>query len=219
VLLTISRRAEQSLAVAVTRSDRILAKASKAASLLLLRQIDEGAKLLEEEYRRSVADGDLLSLAVDGWIMAVCRVLQGHIGKGIYLLEEGILKREKEGYRGLADWYRYVLSDVYLQIIAGNERLPVATLLKNLPILLKVRATASSRIPALMARTLENPPQLDPEGHHVARVHMILGLLYKAKKKRALALQHLTEANRILSQFGQAPILARVETALAEMGQ
>jgi hypothetical protein len=151
--------------------------------------------------------------------MAVCRVLQGNIGKGIHLLEEGILKREKEGYRGLANWYRYVLSDVYLQIIAGNERLPVATLLKNLPILLKVRATASSRIPALMAHTLENPPQLDPEGHHVGRVHMILGLLYKAKKKRSLALQHLTEANRILSQFGQTPILARVETALAELGQ
>ena len=48
---------------------------------------------------------------------------------------------------------------------------------------------------------------------------MILGLLYKAKKKRALAVQHLTEARRILSQFGQTPILARVETALAELGQ
>jgi hypothetical protein len=46
---------EQSLAVAVMRSDRILANASKAAALLLLRQTDEGAKLLEGEYRRSVA--------------------------------------------------------------------------------------------------------------------------------------------------------------------
>ena len=209
---------EQSLAVAVTRSDRILANASKAAALLLLRRTDEGAKLLEEEYRRSVADGDLLSLATDDWIMAVCRVLQGNIGEGIHLLEEGILKREKEGYRGLADWYRYVLSDVYLQIIAGNERLPVATLLKNLPILLKVMATASSRIPALMTRLLENP-QFDPEGHHVGRAQMMLGLLYKIKKKRALALQHLTEAKRIFSQFGQTPILARVETALAELAQ
>jgi hypothetical protein len=114
--------------------------------------------------------------------------------------------------------YRYVLGDVYLQIIGGNERLPIATLLKNLPILLKVMATASARIPALMTRVLENP-HFDPEGHHVGRVHMILGLLYKAKKKRALALQHMTEAKRIFSQFGQTPILARVETALAELGQ
>ena len=48
---------------------------------------------------------------------------------------------------------------------------------------------------------------------------MILGLLYKTKKRRALALQHLTEAKRIFSQFGQSPILSRVETALAELGR
>ena len=47
---------------------------------------------------------------------------------------------------------------------------------------------------------------------------MILGLLYKAKKKRALALQHLTEAHRIISQFGQTPMLARIDAALAELG-
>jgi hypothetical protein len=209
---------EQSLAVAVTRSDHITANASKAAALVLLRQTDEGAKLLEEECRRAVADSDIFSLAVDEGFMALCRVLQGNIGEGIHLLEEGILKREREGYRTNADWYRAFLSEVYLQIIAGNERLPFATLLKNLPILLKVIATASSRIPALMTRVLENA-QFDPEGHHVGRMQMILGLLYKAKKKRALARQHLIDAKRIFSQFGQTPILARVETALAELGQ
>ena len=47
---------------------------------------------------------------------------------------------------------------------------------------------------------------------------MILGLLYKTKKKRALALQHLTEAKRIISQFGQTPMLARIDAALAELG-
>jgi hypothetical protein len=46
---------------------------------------------------------------------------------------------------------------------------------------------------------------------------MILGLLYKVKKKRALALQHLTEAKRIVSQSGPTPMLAKIETALAEI--
>ena len=78
--------------------------------------------------------------------------------------------------------------------------------------------TASTRIRALMTRVLENP-HLDPAGHHIGRARMILGLLYKIKKKRVLAIQHLTEAQRILSQFGQTPVLARVETALAELGQ
>jgi hypothetical protein len=70
----------------------------------------------------------------------------------------------------------------------------------------------------LTTHVLENP-NFDPAGHHVGHAKMLLGLLCKAKKKRALALEHLAEAKRILSQFGQTPILARVETALAELGQ
>jgi len=209
---------KQSLAVAVTPFDRSGAIGGMGASLVLLRRTEEGLKLLEDNNRRCVADGDLYTLTGSYGIVAVGRVLQGSIRDGIRLLEEGISKREGEGYRSIADWYRFFLSEVYLQIIAGNEKLPLTMVLKNLPVLLKVMATASSRIPALMARVSENP-HFDPTGHHVGHVQMILGLLYKAKKKRALAVQHLTDAKRIFSQFGQTPILARVDTALAELGQ
>jgi hypothetical protein len=147
----------------------------------------------------------------------VCKVLQGNIADGIHLIEEAILRREKEGYQGLADWYRVFLGEVYLQIIGGNEKLPFPTLLRNLPILLKVMATASSRIRTSMALVLENP-RFDPAGHQVGHAQMILGLLYKAKKKCALAVQHLTEARRIPSQFGQTPMLTRLDAALAELG-
>jgi hypothetical protein len=34
-----------------------------------------------------------------------------------------------------------------------------------------------------------------------------------------LAPQHLTEAKRIISQFGQTPVLARIDAALADLGQ
>ena len=208
---------EQSLTVAVTPWDRNAATLGKGCALVLLRRTEEGAKLLEDDRRRCLADGDLYSLTASDGILAVCRALQGNIGQGIRLLEEGILRREKEGLP-VADWYRLFLCEVYLLIIGGNEKLPFATLLKNLRILLKVMATASSRIRALMTRVLENP-RFDPDGHHVGHAKMILGLLYKIKKKRALALEHLTEAKRILSQFGQTPMLARVDAALAELGQ
>jgi len=48
---------------------------------------------------------------------------------------------------------------------------------------------------------------------------MILGLLDRTKRRRESALEHLTEAKRILSQLGPTPLLARVETALAGLGQ
>jgi hypothetical protein len=56
-------------------------------------------------------------------------------------------------------------------------------------------------------------------GRFVGRAQLILGVLYKAKKKPALALQHLTDARRIFGQFGQTPMLARVDAALAELGR
>ena len=190
---------------------------SDSFALVLLRRTDEGAKLLEENNRRCVADGDLYQLAGSAGTVGVCKVFQGNIGGGIRWLEGAISTREKEGYRASADWYRLFLCEVYLHIIGGEEKLPFLTLLRNLPILLKVMATASSRIRVLMARFLENP-NFDPDGHHVGRARMTLGLLYKAKKKRPLAAQHLTDARRILSPFGQTPILARLDAALAELG-
>ena len=174
--------------------------------------------LLEAHRRRCVADGQLTLLNSTDTIFGVCKILQGNIRDGLRLIEEAILRREKEGYRDMADWSRLALAEIYLQIIARNGKLPLSTLLRNLPILVRVMVTAPSRIPDLLKRVLANP-HFDPAGHHIGRAQMILGLFYKVKKKRALALQHLTEAKRILSQFGQTPILARVDTALAELEQ
>ena len=187
---------EQALAVAVTRYDRQIALIGRGASLVLLRQTDEGARLLEEERTRNTAEGALVAVAATDGVTGVCKVLQGNIGEGIDFIEDAILRREKEGYRDIADWYRLILGEVYLQIIAGNEKLPFLTLLKNLPTLLTVMVVASARIRALMTHVRENP-HFDPEGHHGGHAQMIFGLLYKAKKKRALAVQHLTEARRI----------------------
>ena len=208
---------EQALAVAVTPFDWYSANTAKGCALVLLRQTEAGAKLLEEDRRRFVADGNYYRLSGPGGIMGVCNVLQGNIGKGIHIIEAAILRREEEGYLDQADWMRMFLCEVYLQIIAGKEKLPLPSLPKNLPIIAKVMFTASSRIPVLMTHVLKNP-HLDPSGHHVGRVHMILGFLYKTKKKPALALQHLTEAKRIIAQFGQTPMLSRIDAALAELG-
>jgi hypothetical protein len=148
--------------------------------------------------------------------LGVCKIFQGNIADGIHLIEDTILKREKEGIQDAADLARLSLAEVYLQIIAGKETPPFAVLIRNLPIIMKVMVTASARIQALMTRVLRNP-HFDPAGHHIGHAQMILGLLYKAKKKRALAVQHLTEAKRIISQFGPSPMLTKIETALAEV--
>jgi hypothetical protein len=74
----------------------------------------------------------------------------------------------------------------------------------------------AKRIVALIEQVRSNP-QFDRNGHYIGRAEMILGLLYKAKKKKVLAARHLTEARRISSAFGPSPMLTRIETALAEL--
>jgi predicted ATPase/class 3 adenylate cyclase len=208
---------EQSLVVAIAPWERNVANLGRGIALVLARRTEEGAKVLDEQCQRCLIDGDLYTLVSCDSAVGICKILRGDIKDGIRHIEGIILKREND-YRLLAEWARILLGDVYLQIVAGDEKVPLPTLLKNLPILLKVMVTASSRIPALMRRIQENP-HFDPAGFHVGRVQMILGLLYKVKKRRAQALRHLTEARRILSEFGQTPMLARVDAALAELDQ
>jgi hypothetical protein len=199
------------LAVAITPYDRDIAIGGKGLALVLLRRTEEALRLLEEHRSRCSANGYLEVLRAVESALALCKVLRGRIAEGINMIEEHILRYEKDGYRVGADFMRLQLAEVYLQIISRKEKPPFLTLLKNLPILLKVMVSAPSRIRVLVTHVIDNP-RFDPAGHFE-------GLLYKIKKKRALALQHLTEARRILSQFGQTLILAQVETALAELGQ
>ena len=207
---------EQALAVAATPFDRTAAVNGKGGSLVLLRRTEEGLKLLEESNRRCAVDGDLYVLVGNEGIVAVGKVLQGNISEGIRLLEERILRLNREGYRTAADWYRFFLSEVYLQIIGGKEKPPFATLLKNLPVLVKVIVTAPSRIPALIKSVKDNP-HFDPAGYHAGHAELILGLFYKQRKRRDSAIQHLSEAKRLLSPFGVSPLLARVDAGLAEL--
>ena len=209
---------EQAFAVVVTQYDRLAALAGRTIALTMLRRTEEASPHLQELRRRCLANGFHYPLLGSDPAGGVCKVLQGNISGGIQDIEAAILRRKEEGYRAAADWYGGFLCEVYLQIIARNEKLPFPILLKNFPVILKVLLTGPSRIRVLTERIMENP-LFDRAGQHIGRAQMIRGLLYKTKKKRALALQHLTEAKRILSQFGQTPILARVETALAELGQ
>ena len=82
--------------------------------------------------------------------------------------------------------------------------------------LIKILFVGRSSIEKLVSQVRSNP-QFDPDGHHIGRAEMILGLLYRGRRKRALAVQHLTEARRLFAQLGPTPELNRIEQALREL--
>jgi hypothetical protein len=208
---------EDALAAAITPFDRETAINGKGNTLAFLRLTEEGRDLLEAASNRAIENGDLYRLTGNVIGLALSKVFTGDISGGIRDLKEAIPKREREGYRSMADWYHLVLGEIYIQIIAGAEKPPLITVLRNLPTILNVKLTADSHFKALKVRLLSNP-HIDPDGHHAGSVELLLGLLHKAKKRPTLARQHLFEARRILAKFGETPVLARVDAALAELG-
>jgi len=209
--------AEGAISIARAPIDRETAKTVKLAALVLLRR-PEAIPMLRDFMDQCAASGWQQQLSLVDGVWGVALVLHGEIGGGIRWIEQAILRREHAGHRASADWARLFLCEIYLEIIAGKEKPPAKVLARNILTLMRVMFTAQKRICALVGRVRQNP-QFDPNGHLIGRCEMILGLLYKTKKKPALALEHLTEAQRIFSQFGQTPALARVDAALASLQQ
>ncbi len=137
---------EQALSLAVTPWDRAAATVAKGCALTLLRRTEEANRCLQEQCRRIAIEGDFYTLVGVDPMIGLCKILEGNMAEGIHIIEELISRRDKEGYRGNANWIRLILAEVYLEIIAGSEKPRLTILLKNLPILLKIMITASSRL-------------------------------------------------------------------------
>ena len=121
---------EQAFAVVITPYDRLAALAGRAIALVMLRRTDEASPQLQKLQRCCDARGfDYPSIGNDP-ASGVCKILQGNISAGIHDIEAAILRRKNEGYRAAADWYGGFLCEVYLEIMAANEKLPIPTLLR-----------------------------------------------------------------------------------------
>ena len=209
--------AETSISIALTPYDRELAKTGKIAALVLLRR-QEAFRMLRDYMDQCTVNGWHLALTGYDGIWGVALVVHGEIGEGIRSMKQAILRREPKVDRRNADLVPHALvRNLSRNYRRNREAAGKGSCAKHTDIG-DGHVHGEKRIRALLEQA-RRTPELDPDGHHIGRSEMILGLLCKAKKKRALAVQHLTEAKRIILQFGQTPILARVETALAELGQ
>ena len=209
--------ADECLQIAHTPQERMNALGVKGAALALLKRLEEGQIVLSDARSQLVELNWRYELTILDPAFGVLAVLNGEIGKGIRIIQGVIATARHDGWRAAEDWAKLFLCEVYLEIMFPKDRPPLGLLLRNIIVLIKVLFVGRSSIEELVSQVRSNP-QFDPDGHHIGRAEMILGLLYKGTRKRVLAVQHLTEARRILSQLGKTSILARVETALVELG-
>jgi hypothetical protein len=210
--------AEECLQIAYTPTERMVALGAKGAALAFLKRLEEGQLVLSDIRRQLIELNWRYELILLGPPFGILAVLNGKIGEGIRIIDGVIARARRDGWHVAEDWAKLVHCEVYLEVMFPKDRPPLGLLLKSIPILIKILFVGRSSIESFVSQVRSNP-QFDLNGHHIGRAQMILGLLYKGKRKRALAVQHLNEAKRIFSQLGQTPVLARVDAALAELGK
>jgi class 3 adenylate cyclase/tetratricopeptide (TPR) repeat protein len=207
--------AERTIDVSRAPFEKAIAVSTKYAALALLN--GPGAV---EEVKRYVAmceaNGWLLFQQTPETMIGISLAMAGRIDEALRHIEAAIARREREGFRAPADWYRLFVCEIYLAILSGEGGGSLGALVRNIRSVAAVKLFGPRRIRSLIGKVRGNP-QFDPEGYFFARTELILGLLYKARKNNKLAERHLTEARRILGAFGPTPSLTRVETALAAL--
>jgi len=82
----------------------------------------EGVPLLEEARRRDAEKGCAMFLAMTDPVWGVAQMMQGRLAEGIAFIKNAIVRREQEGYRAAADWYRMILCYVYIDVFEGREK-------------------------------------------------------------------------------------------------
>lgn len=195
--------------------ERIIAESAKYGALVPLE--GAGAIVALKEYIQRCNDRGLyLFSSTPDAMMGIALAFSGQITDGIERIEAVIKQREHVGYQIAADWYRMFLAELYMEILSGEGEASLGVLLRNLKTIGGTILFGEKRIVALIEQARTNTI-FDPNGHQIGRAEMILGLTFKAKKRKEKARHHLQEAHRIIAPSGRSPMLTRIENALSEL--
>lgn len=206
---------DHALSVSRAEFEKTIAKISKYGALVPLGK--PGAVQELQGFIAMCDDRGLGLYRVTADVMAgIADVMDGRIGAGLAQVEDVIAQCDAMGLENASDWYRLYLAEVYLEILSGNGEASLGVMLRNFRALAGVIVQGPKRITALADKVRQNK-LWDKGGHHIGRTEMIVGLMYKVRKKHALARTHLTIAQSIVSAAGPSPMLTKIEDALADL--
>ena len=206
---------KEALDVSQTEFDSAIARSSKHSALIALEQPNAVKNTQNYISLCQHHDWSLFSSGPDA-MLGVGYALEGKIGEGIKHIEGAIKRRETEGSYPAADWSRLYLCELYLAVLSGEGDASLGVVMRNITSLSRIIFSGQKRIISLVEQVRKNA-QFEKDGHYFARCELILGMLYKIKKKPKLAKQHLLEAQRIVDPSGPSPMLTRINEALAEL--
>jgi hypothetical protein len=209
------RYAEESLDGVKTPFDRNGATSVKAIALVMLRRLDEGGPILQQCRQDNTASGQhYQNVGLDAF-WGVVLVLRGSFGAGIRQIKKIIAEQELKGYQAAADWHRMTLSEIYLEILEAKQAPALNVLIRNLAAIVRLKLFGLREIDQMMKVALANP-QFAPESSAHSKMNFTLGRRARLAGDRVRAKMHLEKARKIACQYGDTPLLRKIEAQMVD---
>jgi class 3 adenylate cyclase len=207
---------EEGEKVAVLPLDRLVNTQIKGIALVGLGQVNDGSRILTELREQFIKNDWRYNVYGTNLILGLASIVQGKLAKGTSQIRSYIAETERQGYRGVADWARILLSEVYLQLLTGKEKPGIRVLLPNLIFLIRTLPFAAQMALRLLSQASANQ-QFGKSTAMAARVSFGIGLACKIKKQSKEARVHFEQAREIAESLKATALLAKIDTALAEL--
>jgi class 3 adenylate cyclase/tetratricopeptide (TPR) repeat protein len=143
-------------------------------------------------------------------------IANGRMRKGLNTLTKAKQYVQEIDWKPIYILMEHTLGKVYAGIALREGELSLSTFIKNLGFLLKTTPLAASRAEGHFTKAIEAAREIGAKGT-LARAHLDLGKLHKAKGRIGQAREHISEAIHLFEQCEAKIYLKQAKEALASL--
>jgi tetratricopeptide (TPR) repeat protein len=190
---------------------------AEAMGYALAGQLAEAQEVFEEISSYSHEYGcDLFEVLSNIFLGAIC-VSQGHMSRGLTMIEEARRRCEERGGRSFFITAEYTLGKIYKQIAEGAGPISPIIIAKNIGFLVKNVPFSAKKAETHFLKAIEVAEEIGAKGA-LGQVKLDLGLLHKIKGKSDEARKYISDAVRLFEECEADVFLKQAREALAALG-
>jgi len=141
----------------------------------------------------------------------------GQMSQGLKMVEEVRDTYQKNKRRGTLAMPEYILGNIYLQIVEGENLPSFSILARNIGFMVKNVPSAGKKAEAHFKRAIEIAKEIGAKGW-MARAYLDLGLLHKAKSRSEQARECISKSIDLFQQCAAEVYLQKAKDSLKSLG-
>ena len=209
------QNAEEAFRLSPDPLDRLIARGLKGGILAMMGRPQEGLEIYAQVREESLADFGWAARLFEPY-HAMVMVLAGKMAAGVRWIEDCIRRFAESGNETDPAFGHLILGEIYLQMVLGEKKPPLKTLLRNLGFVLRTLPLAARKAERHLQEAVRRAQEVGMP-LHLARGLLDLGLLCQAKRRPAEARRYLEEARQIADPLALVPLSKRIRQALAAL--